>query len=180
MKSSLKKIILILLIIILVVLSILQIRNINSKQHVDEVHTYKIGETFEYNDFQVKVAAIDFYSAADMKSMYAEIPEEMLVENELIIKAEIKNMADDKQSFNITPLTLQVGIEKGSAIDPYVYPYLNPELSGSVVLEKEEKKTVMLAFPIEKTAVESKEQIKLILSLYPKKYEVNLYEEIVM
>lgn len=174
MKRSLKKVTFILLTIALGVLSIVRISNVNSKQHVDEVHTYEIGETFEYNDFRIKVATVNFYSADDMKNMYAEIPEEMLPETELVIKIEVKNIAEEKQAFNAAPLTLQVGIEKGSAVDPYVYPHLNPESSGNVTLEKGETKIVTLAFPIEKTALEAKEQIKLILSLYPAKYEVDL------
>lgn len=174
MKSSLKKIIIILLIIILGILSIVRIMYVNAKQHVREVYTYKAGETFEYNSFQVKVAEVNFYSADDMKSMYGEIPEEVLAENEIIIKVEVKNMADEGQTFNIAPFTLQIGIENGGSVDPYVYPYLNPGLSGNFVLEKEEMQTVMLAFPIEKAVLETKEQIKLILSLYPEKYEIEL------
>ena len=113
-------------------------------------------------------------SADDMKSMYKEIPEEVLAANEIIIKAEVKNMVDEEQTFNITPFTLQIGMEYGGSVDPYVYPYLNSGVSGSVVLEKEETKTVMLAFPIEKDALEAREQLKLILSLYPTKYEIML------
>ena len=174
MKRSLKKVTFILLTIALGVLSIVRISNVNSKQHVDEVHTYEIGETFEYNDFRIKVATVNFYSADDMKNMYAEIPEEMLPETELVIKIEVENVTDKESVFDVEPLTLQEGLESGGSIDPYVYPYLNPELGGSVVLEKEEEKTVMLAFPIETTAIEAKGEIKLILSLYPKKYEVKL------
>ena len=76
--------------------------------------------------------------------------------------------------FRIAPFTLQVGIENGGAIDPYVYPYLNPGLNGKISFGEEETQTVMLVFPIEKTALEAKEQIKLILSLYPEKCEIRL------
>lgn len=76
--------------------------------------------------------------------------------------------------FNVTPFTLQVGIENGGAIDPYVYSYLNSGLSGKIIFEKEETQTVILAFPIERAALEAKEQIKLILALYPEKYEIRI------
>ncbi len=174
MRSSLKKIIIVLLIIILGVLSIARIMYVNSRQHIDGTHTYKIGETFEYNGFQVKAEKVDFYSADDIKELYMEIPEEVLPEKEIVIRLEVKNMADEEQSFSLAPLTMQVGIEKGSAIDPYVYPYLNPELNGAPVLEKGETQIIMLAFPIEKAALEANEQIKLVLSLYPEKYEIEL------
>ena len=82
MRSSLKKIIIVLLIIILGVLSIARIMYVNSRQHIDGTHTYKIGETFEYNGFQVKAEKVDFYSADDIKELYMEIPEEVLPEKE--------------------------------------------------------------------------------------------------
>lgn len=166
--------IIILLVIISGALSIMRIMYINSRQHVRKMHTYKIGETFEYDNFQMKAADANIYSADNMKNMYKEIPEEVLEENEIIIKLEVKNMADEEQMFNITPFTLQVGIENGGAIDPYVYPYLNPGLSGKIIFEKEETQTLMLAFPIERAALKAKEQIKLILALYPEKYEIRL------
>ena len=116
----------------------------------------------------------DIYSADDMKSMYQEIPEEVLAENEIIIAAEVKNISDEERTFNLSPFTLQIGMEHGGSVDPYVYPYLNPGVSGNIVLGKEETKTVKLAFPIEKDALEAGEQIKLILALYPVKYEIVL------
>lgn len=174
MRGSLKRGITFLLFMILGVLSIVRIMYVNAEQHVRQTYTYKVGETFEYRNFQIRVEKVDIYSADDMKSMYKEIPEEVLAANEIIIKAEVKNMVDEEQTFNITPFTLQIGMEYGGSVDPYVYPYLNSGVSGSVVLEKEETKTVMLAFPIEKDALEAREQLKLILSLYPTKYEIML------
>lgn len=174
MRSSSKKIIIILLIIILGVLSIARIMYVNSKQRIDGTHTYKIGEMFEYNGFQVKAEKVDFYSADDLKQLYQEIPEEVLPEKEMVIKLEVKNTTDVEQTFSLAALTMQIGIEKGSAIDPYVYPYLNPKLKGDPVLEKKETQIIMLAFPIQKAALEAKEELKLILSLYPKKYEIEI------
>ncbi|EOS40447.1 hypothetical protein C808_01418 [Lachnospiraceae bacterium M18-1] len=174
MRSSLKKRIIILLVIIFGGLSITRIMYINSRQHVRKVHTYKAGETFEYDHFQIKAADVNIYSADNMRDMYKEIPKEVLAENEIVIKLEVKNIADEERMFHIAPFTLQVGIENGGAIDPYVYPYLNPGLSGKISFEEEETQAVMLVYPIERAALEAKEQIKLILSLYPEKYEIRL------
>ena len=55
----------------------------------------------------------DIYSADDMKSMYQEIPEEVLVENEIIIAAEVKNISDEERTFNLSPFTLQIRMEHG-------------------------------------------------------------------
>lgn len=172
MRRSYKKKAIILLAVIWGVLSIVRIVYVNSKQHVDGTHTYKTGETFEYKNFQVRAAEVNCYSADDMKEIYQEIPEDVLPENEIVIRLEVKNLANEEQIFNISSFTTQVGIERGSAIDPYVYPYLNPELSGSIALQKGEMQTVLLAFPIERSTLETKEQIKLILSLYPEKCEI--------
>ena len=98
----------------------------------------------------------------------------VLAENEIMIRTEVKNISDEERTFNLTSFTLQIGMEHGGSVDPYVYPYLNPGVSGSIVLGKEETKTVTLAFPIEKDALEAGEQIKLILALYPVKYEIVL------
>ena len=178
MRGSLKRVITFFLFMILGVLSIARIMYVNSEQYVRQTYTYKVGETFEYNGFQVRMEA-DIYSADDLKSMYQEIPEEVLAENEIMIRTEVKNMADEEQTFNLTTFTLQIGMEYGGSVDPYVYPYLNPGVSGNIVLGKEETKTVMLAFPIEKDALEAGEQIKLILALYPVKYEIVLRENVI-
>ena len=77
---------------ILGVLSIVRIMYVNAEQHVRQTYTYKVGETFEYRNFQIRVEKVDIYSADDLKSMYKEIPEEVLAANEIIIKAEVKNM----------------------------------------------------------------------------------------
>lgn len=174
MRESQKRVIIFFLFMILGALSIVRIMYVNAEQHVRQSYTYKVGETFEYTNFQIKIKKVDVYSADDMKSMYKEISEEVLAENEIIIEAEVKNMEDEEQTFNITPFTLQIGMEYGGSVDPYVYPYLNSEIGGSIVLEKEETKIVTLAFPIEKEALEAREQLKLILSLYPEKYEIIL------
>lgn len=177
MRVSKKRVIVFCLLMIMGVLSVVRIMYVNAEQQVRQAYTYKTGETFEYKGFQIRMEA-DIYSADDLKSMYQEIPEEVLAENEIIITAEVKNMADEEKTFNLTPFTLQIGMEHGGSVDPYVYPYLNPGVSGSIVLGKEETKTVMLAFPIEKDALEAEEQIKLILSLYPEKYEIILNDQL--
>lgn len=173
MRVSKKRVIIFSLLMIMGVLSVVRIMYVNAEQQVRQVYTYKAGETFEYKGFQIRMEA-DIYSADDMKSMYQEIPEEVLAENEIIIAAEVKNISDEERTFNLTSFTLQIGMEHGGSVDPYVYPYLNPGVSGSIVLGKEETKTVTLAFPIEKDALEAGEQIKLILALYPVKYEIVL------
>ena len=173
MRVTKKRVIIFFLLMIVGVLSVVRIMYVNAEQQVRQVYTYKTGETFEYNGFQVRMEA-DIYSADDLKSMYQEIPEEVLAENEIMIRTEVKNMADEEQTFNLIPFTLQIGMEHGGSVDPYVYPYLNPGVSGNIVLGKEETKTVTLAFPIEKDAWEAGEQIKLILALYPVKYEIVL------
>ncbi len=172
MRGSLKRGITFLLFMILGVLSIVRIMYVNAEQHVRQTYSYKVGETFEYTNFKIRVEKVDIYSADDMKSMYKVIFFKQKTAYEIVIKTEVKNMADEEQTFNITPFTLQIGMEYGGSVDPYVYPYLNSGVSGSVVLEKEETKTVMLAFPIEKDALEAREQLKLILSLYPTKYVI--------
>ena len=169
MRVSKKRVIIFFLLMIMGVLSVVRIMYVNAEQQVRQTYTYKAGETFEYNGFQIRMEA-DIYSADDLKSMYQEIPEEVLAENEIIIAAEVKNISDEERTFNLSPFTLQIGMEHGGSVDPYV----NPGVSGSIVLGKEETKTVMLAFPIEKDALEAGEQIKLILALYPVKYEIVL------
>lgn len=173
MRVSKKRVIIFFLLMIMGVLSVVRIMYVNAEQQVRQTYTYKAGETFEYNGFQIRMEA-DIYSADDLKSMYQEIPEEVLAENEIMIRTEVKNISDEERTFNLTPLTLQIGMEHGGSVDPYVYPYLNPGVSGNIVLGKEETKTVKLAFPIEKDALEAGEQIKLILALYPVKYEIVL------
>ena len=174
MKIYLKKIIMIFLLVVLGILSVVRIMYVNAKQHVKEVYTYQVGETFEYNNFQLKVEEVNIYNVDDMKRMYKEIPQEVLPENEMLIKVEVKNIGNEEQVFNVIPFTLQCGIERGSSLDPYVYPYVNPELNGSVVLGKEESQTVTLAYPVNESALERKGEIKLILSLYPIKYQITL------
>ena len=87
------------------VLSVVRIMYVNAEQQVRQVYTYKTGETFEYKGFQIRMEA-DIYSADDMKSMYQEIPEEVLAENEIIIAAEVKNISDEERTFNLSPFTL--------------------------------------------------------------------------
>ena len=75
MRGSLKRVIIFFLFMILGVLSIVRIMYVNEEQHVRQTYTYKVGETFEYRNFQIRVEKVDIYSADDMKSMYKEIPE---------------------------------------------------------------------------------------------------------
>ena len=86
MRSFSKKVFIVLVIVILGVSSIIRIVYVNSKQQTGKAYTYEVGEKFEYNDFQIKVNEAKVYSADDMKAMYKEIPEEMLAEDEILIK----------------------------------------------------------------------------------------------
>lgn len=176
MRKFLKRKCMILIMIILVVLSAVRIYTVNEKQRVKETHTYGIDEAFVYDGFQVRVREANYYSADKIKELCKEIPEEVLSENEMLIELEIKNQKTENHTFSITPFTLQIGMENGGSIDPYLFPYLNPKLGGNIPFEKEETKTVTLAFPIEKGVWEAKKQIKLMLSLYPEKYEIVLRE----
>lgn len=174
MRSFSKKVFIVLVIVILGVSSIIRIVYVNSKQQTGKAYTYEVGGKFEYNDFQIKVNEAKVYSADDMKAMYKEIPEEMLAEDEILIKLEVKNIANEERTFNIESLTLQIGMESGGGVDPYIYSYVNPDANGNSTFEKEEMRTVMLAFPVERTVLKTNEKLKLILSLYPKKYEIEL------
>lgn len=174
MRSFSKKVFIVLVIVILGVSSIIRIVYVNSKQQTGKAYTYEVREKFEYNDFQIKVNEAKVYSADDMKAMYEEIPEEMLAEDEILIKLEVKNIANEERIFNIESFTLQIGMESGGGVDPYVYPYVNPDANRSSTFEKKEIRTVMLAFPIERTTLEKDKRLKLILSLYPEKYEIVL------
>lgn len=174
MKSSLKRLITIALILILGILSIARIICVNLEHHITETHTYKPGEKFKYNDLEVEVTEVNFYTADDMKKAYEEIPEEVLTDDEIVLRLEVENTTNKEMTFDISPFTLQVGLERGGSVDPYVYPYLNPGLSGTFTLKKDENQTVLLAFPIERMTLQNEEQIKLILSLYPEKYEIKI------
>ena len=157
MRSFSKKVFIVLVIVILGVSSIIRIVYVNSKQQTGKAYTYEVGEKFEYNDFQIKVNEAKVYSADDM-----------------LIKLEVKNIANEERTFNIESLTLQIGMESGGGVDPYIYSYVNPDANGNSTFEKEEMRTVMLAFPVERTVLKTNEKLKLILSLYPKKYEIEL------
>ena len=79
MRVTKKRVIIFSLLMIMGVLSVVRIMYVNAEQQVRQVYTYKAGETFEYNGFQIRMEA-DIYSADDMKSMYQEIPEEVLAD----------------------------------------------------------------------------------------------------
>ena len=174
MKSSLKRLIIIALIFIWGIFSIVRIIFVNLDHQIIESHTYRQGEKFEYNDLEVELTEVNFYTADDMKKVYEEIPEEVLADDEIVLRLEVENTANKEVTFDVSPFTLQVGFERGGSVDPYIYPYLNPGLGGTFTLGKDEKQTVLLVFPIERMMLQTEEQIKLILSLYPKKYEIKI------
>ncbi len=174
MRLFSKRRIIVLLVIILEILSIARIAYVNLEQHVTKAHMYKSGEKFEYNDFQIEVTETDFYSSDNIEEVYGELPEDALVEKEIIIKLKVKNIANEEQILDISSFVLQVGLESGGSVDPYLFPYLNPGLNGSFTLKKGESQTVLLAFPIDSATEKDKEDIKLILSLYPEKNAIEL------
>ena len=94
MRVTKKRVIIFSLLMIMGVLSVVRIMYVNAEQQVRQTYTYKAGETFEYNGFQIRMEA-DIYSADDLKSMYQEIPEEVLAENEIMIRTEVKNISDE-------------------------------------------------------------------------------------
>lgn len=176
MKSSSKKRIILLMIIVVGIASVIRIRYINTVQRTTGVHSYKLNERFEYSGFEFEAVEAALYTAAEMQSKFKEIQFDALDENDLLITLKIKNLTEEEKTVNITTFTLQCGLENGGGVNPYLYPYLNPETGGGARLGSGEERMIQLAFPVEETAVKSEEQLKLIISLYPEKYEIIIRE----
>lgn len=174
MKTSGKKFIVVILAILLGVLSIVRICYVNSAQCVKKTNTFKVGETFKYQDFQIEVTEAEVYTAAALKNKYKDVPEDAIDENDIIIKLTIKNIGKSEKELDIGTFTMQDGVEGGGGTNPYLYPYLNSNPSGIITFDKYSEQTIVLAFPTERTKKGYDEKLKLILALYPEKYEIKL------
>lgn len=174
MKASGKKFIVVILAILLGVLSIVRICYVNTVQHVKKTNTFQVGETFEYQDFQIEVTEAEVYTAKSLKNKYQDVPKEAIDENDIIIKLRIKNIGENEKEFHVGTFTMQDGVEGGGGTNPYLYPYLNSNTSGTPTIEKSGEQTITLAFPTERTKKGNDGELKLILALYPEKYEIKL------
>lgn len=173
MKTARKKFIVVILAILFGVLSIVRICHVNTVQHVKKINTFKVGEMFKYQDFQIEVTKAEIYTATALKNKYQDVPEDAIDENNIIIKLRIKKIGKNDKELDIGAFTIQDGVEGGGGTNPYLYPYLNSNSSGMTTFEKSNEQTIILAFPIERTKKYDK-NLKLILALYPEKYEVKL------
>lgn len=174
MKTSGRKFIAVILAVLLGVLSIVRICNVNTVQYVKKTNTFQVGETFEYQDFQMEVTEAEIYTAAVLKNKYQDVPEEAIDENDIIIKLRIKNIGENEKGLDIGAFTIQDGVESGGGTNPYLYSYLNSNTSGTFTIEKSGEQMITLAFPTERTKKENDGELKLILALYPEKYEIKL------
>lgn len=176
MKKSLKIIMSLSLVLIIMILIAARIYYVNNVEYSSERPlTYSLDEAFEYNELEFKITNRKILSPDQLMEEFPEIPEDVLKEDggDLLLDIHIKNTSGIEQDFDLTALTMQIGIFSGGGINPYLFQYMNTDLSAYLTIKSNQEISATLAYPMDTTRTET-DDLKLILYLYPQTVSVGL------
>lgn len=171
MNKKVKSCIGIILMLALFVFVSIRIAYVNKTLYSVSPHReYNIGDSFEYNGLQMQLSDYRIYKGEELNSQYNNELSDIVDEYDILFNLTITNVSTTKKQYNASASGMMYGYESGGNVNPYLYQYFNPKAKGIVELERDESKTITLAFPIDI----SNENIEYIVSLYPENIRVKL------
>lgn len=172
MKSKIR-VTYILLAAILLIISGIRIYYVNNVLYkIPEKELYNIGDTIINDGLELKVSNYTICNGSMFESSYDTNSGYTADDYDIIIELSIKNISDDRKSFNSVAAGMMYGNKYGGNVNPFVFAALNDGISGTVSLDTDEEKTVFLAFPYDYETL--REDGSLIISLYPRHISINL------
>lgn len=171
MNKKVKSCIGIVLALVLFVLIAIRIVYVNKTIYsVSPQKKYKISDNFEYDGMQMQLSDYRIYKGEELSSQYNNDLSDIVDEYDILFNLTITNVSNTTKQYNASASGMMYGYESGGSANPYLYQYFNPNTKGIVALEKDESRTITLAFPIDI----SSENIEYVVSLYPENIRVKL------
>lgn len=171
MNQKVKSCIVISLVLVSFVLISIRVIFVNKKAYsVLQPKLYRIGDIFEYDGMQMQLSDYKIYKGEELNSQYNNELSDIIDEYDILFNLTITNVSNTVKQYNASASGMMYGYESGGNVNPYLYQYFNPNTKGIISLEKDESKTVTLAFPIDV----SNENIEYVVSLYPENIRVKL------